>query len=220
MSWCGCVAALRESVDGFSRSTKHLFDLTGERTFDMVAKYRTHVRPREDEMPAPGDPGNVDGTETEFVTGTTYGRSSRDTSTRRRPAYASGRHPHSRKRRRRSTVSRRQPSVPLRTLVIISFVALAVLLLASAGFATGGDLPPLSEVAQDRSGDPEPVAIEYPSSVEYKVRGGDTLWSIAAAHTPSEGDVRATVADLRDHNALRDSLIHPGQILHLPPAAG
>ena len=98
-------------------------------------------------------------------------------------------------------MSRRQPTVPLRALVIISFVALTVLLLASAGFASGGDVIP-TEVAQP--------------TVEYEVRPGDSLWSIASAHTPQDGDVRATVADLRHRNTLTGSLIHPGQILAVP----
>ena len=45
---------------------------------------------------------------------------------------------------------------------------------------------------------------------------GDTLWSIAEAHTPAGGDVRRTVADIRDLSGIDGSTIRAGQTLRLP----
>jgi LysM repeat protein len=48
----------------------------------------------------------------------------------------------------------------------------------------------------------------------YRVRPGDTLWSIAAAHFA--GDPRKGVWVLQQRNGLRGTLIVPGQTLALP----
>jgi LysM repeat protein len=79
--------------------------------------------------------------------------------------------------------------------VIISIVVLAVLLLASAVQANGGDVR---------------------ATIGYRVQSGDTLWSIAAAHGEQSGDVRATVHEIRSLNDLDGSTIRSGQILLLP----
>ncbi len=47
------------------------------------------------------------------------------------------------------------------------------------------------------------------------VQPGDTLWSIAAEHYPSD-DVRARVQDIEDANGLRGPQIEVGQTLKLP----
>jgi LysM repeat protein len=49
----------------------------------------------------------------------------------------------------------------------------------------------------------------------YRVKSGDTLWSIAAAQG-SGGDVRAAVYSIRTANHLTGSTIVPGQTLVLP----
>lgn len=49
----------------------------------------------------------------------------------------------------------------------------------------------------------------------YRVRPGDTLWSIAAASTP--GDPRRGVWELQWRNGLAGTTIQPGQLLVLPP---
>jgi hypothetical protein len=48
----------------------------------------------------------------------------------------------------------------------------------------------------------------------YRVRAGDTLWSIAVANFA--GDPREGVWELRERNALPDTTILPGQVLTLP----
>jgi nucleoid-associated protein YgaU len=48
----------------------------------------------------------------------------------------------------------------------------------------------------------------------YRVRSGDTLWSIAVAHY--SGDPREGVWELRRRNRLDGSTIQPGQRLVLP----
>ena len=48
----------------------------------------------------------------------------------------------------------------------------------------------------------------------YRVRPGDTLWSIAERTFP--GDPREGVWELRQRNDLESSLILPGQTLMLP----
>jgi nucleoid-associated protein YgaU len=48
----------------------------------------------------------------------------------------------------------------------------------------------------------------------YRVRPGDTLWSIAAAHY--RGDPRPAVWRLRRENDLGGAELRPGQVLRLP----
>ena len=48
----------------------------------------------------------------------------------------------------------------------------------------------------------------------YRVRPGDTLWSIAAEHY--RGDPRQGVWELRRENGLGGAALQPGQILRLP----
>ncbi len=50
---------------------------------------------------------------------------------------------------------------------------------------------------------------EVPGEGTYRVARGDTLWEIAKKH-------RTTVAKLKRSNDLRNSRIHPGQLLQLP----
>ncbi len=48
----------------------------------------------------------------------------------------------------------------------------------------------------------------------YTVRGGDTLWSIAATH--GAGDIREAIWEIRERNHLAGATITPGQTLLLP----
>lgn len=92
---------------------------------------------------------------------------------------------------------------PVRAAVLLTTVAVVVvLLLANALAAEGG-------VTSD------PVD----GGVEHLVVAGDTLWEIAAVHTPSGEDVRRTVSDIRRINGLEGSIIYPGQVLQVPSGA-
>jgi nucleoid-associated protein YgaU len=95
--------------------------------------------------------------------------------------------------RERRNIVARQPYVPLRALVIISIVVVAMFLLASSVHANG-------------------VPAE---TVTYQVSAGDTLWSIAEAHGGG-GDVRGTVGVIQRLNDLNGSVIQAGQLLELP----
>jgi LysM repeat protein len=86
-------------------------------------------------------------------------------------------------------------TAPSRFLVIISTVVAAlVLLLASSVMAAG----------------PEP------ETVDYVVRSGDSLWTIAAEIADAGDDVRGLISEIRHLNDLDSSLIIPGQELLVP----
>ena len=78
-----------------------------------------------------------------------------------------------------------------RWAAVVGVVAVAALALASAAH---GDTRPASKVV---------------------VQPGDTLWSIAAEHYPSD-DVRVRVQDIEQANGLRGPVIEAGQTLTLP----
>jgi Tfp pilus assembly protein FimV len=48
------------------------------------------------------------------------------------------------------------------------------------------------------------------------VHPGDTLWSIASAHTTSAGDVQETIDRITEANHLHASSLQPGQRLRIP----
>jgi len=91
-------------------------------------------------------------------------------------------------------MTRQQPIVPLRAIVIISIVVLAVFLLASAVQANGA---------------PE-------TTIDYEVEAGDTLWSIAEHHARPDGDVRHTIGVIRSLNEIDGTMIYAGDVLELP----
>lgn len=91
-------------------------------------------------------------------------------------------------------MTRQQPIVSLRAIVIISIVVLAVFLLASSVQATGA---------------PE-------ATIGYEVETGDTLWSIATHHSGPGGDVRHTIDVIRALNEIDGTTIYPGDVLELP----
>jgi nucleoid-associated protein YgaU len=78
-----------------------------------------------------------------------------------------------------------------------ALAVLAVVLASGLGFAV---------VAHGGSPRPETKVVVQP---------GDTLWSIAAAHYPSD-DVRVRVDDIERVNGLRGPVIEVGQTLRLP----
>ncbi len=88
-------------------------------------------------------------------------------------------------------------SVRLRALSIISITVVVILiLLASAVQAT-----------------PEVTATE-----PYRVRGGDTLWQIAADHGPSHIDRREVVRIIEQINDIDAGSLQPGQLIEIPAA--
>lgn len=80
--------------------------------------------------------------------------------------------------------------------IISTLVLVLVLLLASAVQATS--------------------AGELRATVDYRVRSGDTLWTIAEEHGPGGHDVRDVIAVIRSINDVEGSLIFPGQVLQIP----
>jgi predicted Zn-dependent protease len=48
------------------------------------------------------------------------------------------------------------------------------------------------------------------------VQPGDTLWSIASAHTNASGDVQETIDRISQANHLQASTIQPGEHLRIP----
>jgi LysM repeat protein len=52
------------------------------------------------------------------------------------------------------------------------------------------------------------------AGASYRVRPGDTLWSIAARHY--QGDPRAGVWRLQDENGLAGAVLQPGQVIVIP----
>lgn len=92
----------------------------------------------------------------------------------------------------------RTTTAPSRVLVIISTMVVALVLLLASAVGATGDAP------------------DAAPSVLHQVHRGDTLWEIAAEHTPEGDDVRATVDAIKRHNDLSGSLITPGQQLEIP----
>lgn len=48
------------------------------------------------------------------------------------------------------------------------------------------------------------------------VQAGDTLWSVAAAHTGSDANVQDTIDRITEANHLQASTLQPGQHLRIP----
>lgn len=79
-------------------------------------------------------------------------------------------------------------------LAAVLAAALLVLLMVPAADADRGGVPTVSHV----------------------VRSGDTLWELAAAHTPPSGDVRRTVALIRAANGMASAQIAAGEVIEIP----
>jgi LysM repeat protein len=89
-------------------------------------------------------------------------------------------------------------SARIRALSIISItVVVILLLLASAVQAT-----------------PDPAA-----TTTYRVRGGDTLWQIAAEYGPDGMDRRDVVSIIERLNELDTGYLQIGQVLEIPIAS-
>ncbi len=52
--------------------------------------------------------------------------------------------------------------------------------------------------------------------VEFAVQPGDTLWQIARNHSPANMDIREYIYQIQEINNVKNSVIHPGDVLLLP----
>jgi len=48
------------------------------------------------------------------------------------------------------------------------------------------------------------------------VAQGDTLWSLVQKHYDYKGDIRRAIYEVRQINGLKDAIIVPGQVIHIP----
>ena len=85
----------------------------------------------------------------------------------------------------------------IRALSIISItIVVVLLLLASASNASSGPAETLS----------------------YRVKGGDTLWQIAADFGPADSDRRQIVSVIQDLNGINAGTLQIGQVIEIPVA--
>lgn len=54
------------------------------------------------------------------------------------------------------------------------------------------------------------------ATAQHQVVAGETLWGIALTATPTGGDVRVTVSEIRRLNDLESTTIYPGDMLVVP----
>jgi nucleoid-associated protein YgaU len=98
------------------------------------------------------------------------------------------------------------PSTPARVAVLLITIVVALVLLLANTVAASG--------SARRSADS--VETDSVDVVVHRVVGGDTLWDIAAVHTPEGDDIRYTLFEIRQLNDLDGSVISPGQLLRIP----
>jgi len=51
--------------------------------------------------------------------------------------------------------------------------------------------------------------------IDYQIRSGQTLWSIAREYTPSNKDIRQTIYEIEQINDQDLSVIYPGQTIKI-----
>ena len=98
-------------------------------------------------------------------------------------------------------------STPLRVVVLLTSVALALALLLTGAVVARANDGPVTGSASD---------LTVIAHIEHVVVGGDTLWDIAAAYTAPADDVRDTIFDIKAANNLESSVILTGQTLVIP----
>ena len=92
-------------------------------------------------------------------------------------------------------------SAPLRLLVLLTSVAMALVLLLSGVVSAQTQAPGTS------------VEVTH---IEHEVQPGDTLWAIAAGYTEPGEDVRRTIHDISVASGLDSSNLLVGEILFIP----
>lgn len=98
-------------------------------------------------------------------------------------------------------------STPLRVVVLLTSVALALVLLLTGAVVARANDGSVTGAASDQT---------VTARIEHVVVVGDTLWDIAAAYTTSADDVRDTIFDIKAANGLDSSVIVTGQTLVIP----
>ena len=98
-------------------------------------------------------------------------------------------------------------STPLRVVVLLTSVALALALLLTGAVVAR---------ANDRSVTGNASDLTATAHIQHVVVVGDTLWDIAAAYTAPTDDVRDTIFDIKAANNLESSVIVTGQTLVIP----
>jgi LysM repeat protein len=109
-------------------------------------------------------------------------------------------------RRSQATVAK-EPAAPAAPLRLTRRGRLVITLLVAALVAVGALLGAQTALAGSSA--------EAPAVEMVTVAPGDTLWSIATS-VSDRGDVRDTIAEIRDLNALRSSELLVGQDLLVP----
>lgn len=98
-------------------------------------------------------------------------------------------------------------STPLRVVVLLTSVALALALLLTGAVVARANDGSVTGNASD---------LTVTAHIQHVVVVGDTLWDIAAAYTASTDDVRDTIFDIKAANNLESSVIVTGQTLVIP----
>ena len=98
-------------------------------------------------------------------------------------------------------------STPLRVVVLLTSVALALALLLTGAVVAR---------ANDRSVTGSASDLTVTVHIQHVVVVGDTLWDIATAYTAPTDDVRDTIFDIKAANNLESSVIVTGQTLVIP----
>jgi len=98
-------------------------------------------------------------------------------------------------------------STPLRVVVLLTSVALALALLLTGAVVARANDGSVTGSASD---------LTVSAHIEHLVVFGDTLWGIAAAYTAPADDIRDTIFDIKAANNLESSLIVTGQTLVIP----
>ncbi len=98
-------------------------------------------------------------------------------------------------------------STPLRVVVLLTSVALALALLLTGAVVARANDGSVTGSASD---------LTVIAHIQHVVVVGDTLWDIAAAYTAPTDDVRDTIFDIKAANNLESSVIVTGQTLVIP----